>query len=290
MLRKILMVMAMLTSSAFANQPFDNRGRNGQSTTPSYNRKDRNELNLNINGTTQTFDLRSDGGEEVYGYAQEGEAPYYFQQTYETGSKLFETPGGLGGDSTRIRNGGNYRRMAFVAWSNQRQYNLMFAAFAQRKVHYCIKPIRFSGGQLVVSRMVEQGFQEWFAPLNVKITATQIAAGCRPDIAGGVVAVELYGDENEFVYRTGGGPANTLGIYFPSLGTLMLNMTGILNPNRDNTGGYKTILHELGHVFGLDHSPKMNSIMYYNLRYASSHLSVSDIAEVRAIARFVQND
>ncbi len=277
MLGRTLLIIAMLTSSALADQLFKIQGSNDQSANSTYSPKDRSELKIDLTRTTQIFGIRSENGEDASGYVQAGNAAYYCQQTYETPNKLSGTPSSLGRNGARIGNSGHGGK-ALAVWSNQRQYNLMFAALAQRRVHYCATPIRFSGGQIGVSRMIQQAFQEWFAPLNIKIPAVQITAGCRPNIERGVVAVELYGDEDEFVYRTGGGPANTLGIYFPSSGTFMLNMPGILNQNRDSTGGYKTILHELGHVLGMNHSPEMNSVMYYNLRYASPRLSPSDIA------------
>ena len=107
MLGKTLLVMAMLTSSAFANQQFGNRGRNGQSATPGYSGRDGRELKFDITGAAQTFDLRGENGEDASGYAQDGETAYNCRQPYETPYNLYGAPGGAGGDGASGGNGGN---------------------------------------------------------------------------------------------------------------------------------------------------------------------------------------
>ena len=107
MLGKTLLVMALLTSSAFANQIFGSRGRNGQSATPGYNGRDGRALKIDITGTAQTFDLRGENGEDATGYAQNGEAAHHCQQPYETSYNLYGADGGSGGDGARGGNGGN---------------------------------------------------------------------------------------------------------------------------------------------------------------------------------------
>jgi hypothetical protein len=104
---RILLLAALFSSLAHANQEFGYRGRNGQSAVNGYDGRTGGELNLDVKGATQTYDLRGENGENASGQAQDGDPAYNCQQPYETPYNLYGAPGGSGGDGARGGDGGN---------------------------------------------------------------------------------------------------------------------------------------------------------------------------------------
>jgi hypothetical protein len=177
---------------------------------------------------------------------------------------------------------------ALGSWVKLQNYNLLFAAKQTRTLQYCITPIGFNGNQQLQANHVERALHEWFAQLVFKINVTKLPQNCAPDIKKGIFQVMLFGSEAEFMRKTV-SVESTLGIYYPNDGILMLNMEGVLNPNRDSSSGYKTVLHELGHGLGLHHSPDVNSVMYFNLHNAPGRLTSDDANGIRAAWTVVDN-
>jgi Matrixin len=178
---------------------------------------------------------------------------------------------------------------ALVPWVEQPQHNLMFAAMENKKISYCLTAVNYRGSLVPVARMVERAIRDWLSVIPLQVKVEQISTRCRGEISHGVIEIQLYGNEAEFNSRTG-NVGGTLGIFFPRSGILSLNMPGILNQARDRTGGYKTILHEIGHALGMGHSPEVNSVMYYNLRNAPDRMTQVDFAGIRAAAKLVERE
>lgn len=170
---------------------------------------------------------------------------------------------------------------ALGSWVKFKNYNLLFAAKQTRTLQFCITPIRFEGNQQLLASHIERALHEWFAQLSFKINVKKLPQNCTPDIKNGIFQVMLFGSETDFMRKTI-SVESTLGIYYPNDGILILNMEGVLNPNRDSSAGYKTVLHELGHSLGLHHSPDVNSVMYFNLHNAPGRLTSDDTNGIRA--------
>jgi len=94
---------------------------------------------------------------------------------------------------------------------------------------------------------------------------------------------------NNFASETGFNPSTTLAVTIRyRTGTFFSRVEIILNGENQalranlNNSLYQTILHEMGHVLGLDHSNSTNAIMFASLAGINS-LSLDDIRGVNAV-------
>jgi hypothetical protein len=174
-------------------------------------------------------------------------------------------------------------------WWAEPSGNLLLSAVAQQPLQICadsvgsVDQLRWEKDSANVLSLVNMSIREWFRAIKV---TPQIVYGQRPcgqDVSKGQLKVVLHYDEKRFQREISQSTAPTLGVYFVGEGSLFLNMAGILNPRRDPTGGRKTILHELGHAFGLHHSSTRGAVMQPNLRDASSSLTPDDVIGIETV-------
>jgi len=102
----ILLLAAGLSNNAFSNQMFGYPGAAGLSATPGSDGMPGARLTLNVTGSTQTYDLRGENGEDATGVAQNGSAATSCFQP-STFSNLTGAPGGAGGDGASGGRGGD---------------------------------------------------------------------------------------------------------------------------------------------------------------------------------------
>jgi hypothetical protein len=103
----------------------------------------------------------------------------------------------------------------------------------------------------------------------------------------------IHGDPRFGDIRIAGAPMSGAGIaigtpYDPTAGTLAgdvifntSNMFGIQSPNGFDI--YTTMIHEMGHVLGLDHSTDPASVMYSSYSGPVAGLAASDIAAIQGL-------
>jgi hypothetical protein len=179
---------------------------------------------------------------------------------------------------------------AVGSWWAESNSNLLLSIAREPRLSFCMESSgesaggRFEKDFAAVSSNLRFALLEWFRAIKQTVTVQQVVAdGCRPDVAKGIFKVVLHYDENAFQRNISQTTSPTLGVYLVGDGSLHLNMNGISNPRRDPTGGRKTILHELGHMFGLHHSTTRGAVMQANLSQASNELTSDDILGIEAV-------
>ncbi|NBW80578.1 hypothetical protein EBR21_02380 [bacterium] len=174
-------------------------------------------------------------------------------------------------------------------WWAEPSGNLLLSAAAQQPLQICadslgsVEEQRWQKDSANVLSLVNMSIREWFRAINA---APQIVYGQRPcgqDVSKGQLKVVLHYDEQSFQREISQSSSLTLGVYLIGDGSLFLNMAGITNPRRDPTGGRKTILHELGHAFGLHHSNTRGAVMQPSLCNASESLTPDDIQGIETV-------
>lgn len=129
----------------------------------------------------------------------------------------------------------------------------------------------------VLSAMVSQAVNEWEDSIGKEIW----------NVNSNVQFGSPFGNairwSNNFAAETGFDPNTTLAVTVRyRTGTFFSRFEIILNGNntalRNNAANilYQTILHELGHVIGLDHSEFSNAVMYASLQ-GNNRLSNDDV-------------
>ena len=177
---------------------------------------------------------------------------------------------------------------AFVtgSWWADSGSNLLVAVSRDPRVSYCIEssgasdPSAFAKDSEKISAAVSSALTDWFRAIKETVAVKQSSDACLADLGKGLFKVVLHYDEGAFQRNISQTSSPTLGVYLVGDASLHLNMKGILNPQRDPTGGKKTILHELGHMFGLHHSTVRGAVMQANLSAASNDLTADDIAGI----------
>jgi hypothetical protein len=180
---------------------------------------------------------------------------------------------------------------AFVtgSWWADSGSNLLVAVSRNPRVSYCIEssgasdPAAFAKDSEKISAAVRSALSDWFRAIKESVDVKQSSDACRADLGNGFFKIVLHYDEGAFQRNISQTSSPTLGVYLVGNASLHLNMNGILNPLRDPTGGKKTILHELGHMFGLHHSTVRGAVMQANLGAASNELTADDIAGIAAV-------
>jgi hypothetical protein len=130
----------------------------------------------------------------------------------------------------------------------------------------------------VLSSFVSQAVNEWEDSLGKEIW------NVNPNVQMGSPFGNAIRWSNNFAAETGFNPDTTLAVTVRyRTGTFFARFEIILNGGnmalRNNTANilYQTILHELGHVIGLDHSEFTNAVMYASLQ-GNNRLSNDDIS------------
>ncbi|MEN9809937.1 MAG: Matrixin [Pseudomonadota bacterium] len=188
---------------------------------------------------------------------------------------------------------------AFVTgdWWAQPAANLLVAVHQGRPLLICMESegsvdsVRYEKDAGQFASVVKFAILEWMRVIQVNPEVRFLLGTCGGDVSAGELRVILHYDEGRFQREISQTTSPTLGAYLIGAGSLYLNMAGVTNPKRDSSGGRKTVLHELGHAFGLHHSNVSGAVMQANLRNAANSLTTDDargIAEIWYRIRRIQ--
>ena len=178
---------------------------------------------------------------------------------------------------------------AVGSWWSDSKSNLLTAVKANQPLTVCfssngtVQPAALSRDEQHFFGLTQTALRSWMSALNVSPLITQASQPCKNDLSLGFVHITLHYDVRYFQQRLAQTTSPTLGVFLVGDGQLHLNVPAVLNPARDSTKGYKTILHELGHGLGLNHSDVPNAVMQAYLNRAANKLTQDDFNGIRDV-------
>ncbi len=194
------------------------------------------------------------------------------------------------------------------SWALNAQYNLLFTAFKKQNFQICTQFEDQSANEgssyhalgKRVSGHALSAAKEWLSKLSEtkNISVTSIFSSdqkCHPgDFSKGRLLLSLYNHEQKFMDKIYEGQNEdrkpTLGGYDFKTNSIVLNVPGITNPNRDPQEGRRTLLHEFGHIFGMDHSAVLHSVMTPSLANAPLNLTADDLNGLEKIVKRISKN
>lgn len=145
-------------------------------------------------------------------------------------------------------------------------------------------PVKVYVPESQYSYMVKQAFSEWIYVSKNKISVEYISEIRKKAARISFVFVDYCSDKDK------------LGLAHTTYSGKYVIHTEIEIATRDfrtkkllsNDQIYKTIVHEIGHAIGLDHSPNTKSIMYFQNLYPQikQNITQEDIIEIRKMYRY----
>jgi hypothetical protein len=192
-----------------------------------------------------------------------------------------------------------------ASWALDPRFGMVPGALRTGEIKVCVEwrdvtapssETRQSQAQAYAQRSMT-GLLDWFsrdprtAGVRVSGSVALLHGGCpAPNLEAGLVSVFLYASER-LMFKAAFGdvaPSPTLGVYHPGRATLYLNVEGLTNPAREDTGGDIVVRHEWGHALGLDHDSSKSSIMQPFFPQMARGITAGDIADYREIINQVQ--
>jgi hypothetical protein len=178
---------------------------------------------------------------------------------------------------------------AVGSWWSDSKSNLLRAVKANQPLTVCfssngsVEPAALSRDMQHFYGLTQTALRSWMSALSISPQVTQASQPCKNDLSLGFLHITLHYDVNYFQQRLAQTTSPTLGVFLVGDGQLHLNAPAVLNPARDPTKGYKTILHELGHGLGLNHSDVPNAVMQAYLNRAANKLTQDDFNGIRDV-------
>jgi len=178
---------------------------------------------------------------------------------------------------------------AVGSWWSDSKSNLLTAVKANQPLTVCfssngtVQPAGLSRDEQHFFSLTQTALRSWMSALNVSPQISQASQPCKNDLSLGFLHITLHYDVNYFQQRLAQTTSPTLGVFLVGDGQLHINVPAVLNPARDPTKGYKTILHELGHGLGLNHSDVPNAVMQAYLNRAANKLTQDDFNGIRDV-------
>jgi hypothetical protein len=178
---------------------------------------------------------------------------------------------------------------AVGSWWSDSSSNLLTAVKANAPLTVClsphgtVEPSALTRDETHFYGLTQKALRAWMSGLSVSPDIRIARPPCKNDLAQGFLHITLHYDVNHFQQRLAQTTSPTLGVFLVGDGQLHLNVPAVLNPARDPTKGYKTILHELGHGMGLNHSDVPGAVMMAYLNRARNELTQDDINGIRDV-------
>lgn len=178
---------------------------------------------------------------------------------------------------------------AVGSWWSDSASNLLTAVQSSQPLTVCLS----ANGNVQASilardeehfyELTERALRAWMDGLNISPEVQRASQPCKNDLSKGFLHLTLHYDVDHFQQKLAQTTSPTLGVFLVGDGRLHINVPAVLNPARDPTKGYKTILHELGHGLGLNHSDVPGAVMQAYLSRAENKLTQDDINGIRDV-------